>query len=54
LGRTYVDRKTKGTLRYLKEVLPEQLHIQPTEFSTESIQTMIQAQNGESLVIIDE
>lgn len=54
LGRTYLDRKTGGTLRCFKEVIPPELILQATDFSPESIQSLLQAHNGEGLLPIDE
>jgi hypothetical protein len=54
LGRTYTERKSQGTLRCFKEVIPENLVLQATEFSPQSIQSLIQEHEGQGLLILDE
>ena len=54
LGRTYTERKTKGTLRCLRDIMPERLLIDVTDFSPQSLQTKVQENEGEGLLIIDE
>lgn len=54
LGRTFLERKTTGTLNCLKQVIPQNLVLDVVTFSPESIQTIIQSHNGEGLLIIDE